>query len=259
MATSELPVQHIDSVLDELATPDLQWVQPPFGEEQFVLAAIDRGIKVAWFDRPWSFVDRPAPTPVLEVTRDDRPGRIAIDHLGDDLSLYAAAPGSEYAAVVAAGASEPSVRPGEGGDIDVACDAPGPGVLSSANALDGWRARSTEHRQRCRPMVSGWPSTSRPGPSTCNSAIDRVDAGVASALMFCGIASPLADRATALASAPPTRRTAHLTSESRWWSRQARGSEPLRCGLGRPRRSRPGRRRAGGRPPGNTDVDVSIR
>lgn len=190
MATSELPVQHIDSVLDELATPDLQWVQPPFGEEQFVLAAIGRGIKVAWFDRPWSFVDRPAPTPVLEVTRDDRPGRIAIDHLGDDLSLYAAAPGSEYAAVVAAGGERTvCAARGEGGDIDVACDAPGPGVLVvRENALDGWRAR-VDGAPATVSADGQWLAVDVPaGPIDVQLRYRPWDAGVGFALMFCGIA-----------------------------------------------------------------------
>jgi hypothetical protein len=143
LGTVEIDSAQVDRVLAALSTPDLQWVQAPYGESQWITAAIDRGDKIAFYHRPWDWKDRPDPTPVLVASRGEQPGLVMQEQLGDGVTIYAAPPGEEYAAIdrVDGGRTDCTAR-GEGGEIDVSCDAPAGGLLVvREHAGAGWRAR----------------------------------------------------------------------------------------------------------------------
>ena len=73
LGTMTVPTADVNRILDQMDTEDLQWVQPPFGEENFVSAAVARNVKIAWFDRPWTFRGRPEPKAVLVASRQEEP------------------------------------------------------------------------------------------------------------------------------------------------------------------------------------------
>lgn len=142
ISTAPMHIARDDPTLMTLDTPDLQWVQPPYGEMFWIPRAIQRGYKVAFAERPWDLKARPLPQPVLVVSRRPEEGLTTVQQLAESLWLYRAPPGNEYAAITHAdGSRTVCVAHGEGGDIDVTCDAPQPGRLTvMENEAAGWQA-----------------------------------------------------------------------------------------------------------------------
>ena len=142
MSTRPLPKAEVDDVLDHLESNGLQWIEIPFGDELYVSAAIERGLKIAEFDRPWNFEGRPLPTPVRVASVNPQPGLIPRGTAANGVRIYASSPGTEYAAVTTSDGARVICRAdGEGGDIDVHCDLAQPGLLVvRENALEGWTA-----------------------------------------------------------------------------------------------------------------------
>lgn len=139
---AELP-----AVLDALRTPDLQWVNPPFGEHFWTEAATASGLKMSNGIQRWHWKGRPAPEAVLEGSRFGPPPAMVEQIAVGGLTVYAAPPGREYAAVADAGDGAAfggrtvCAASGVGGDVDVRCDAPRAGVLTvKENSWSGWRA-----------------------------------------------------------------------------------------------------------------------
>src|SRR5690242_5070263 len=56
------------AVLNALRTPNLEWVNPPFGVSLYVTPAVEMNLKLATGIRPWQWRDRPDPLPVLEAS-----------------------------------------------------------------------------------------------------------------------------------------------------------------------------------------------
>jgi hypothetical protein len=130
----------VQSVIDNLATPDLAWASTPVGEHFMVEPAIARGLKLADGIRTWRWAGHPPPLPERAASRAGPPaGMSAIGAVGD-LPIHAA-PGREYAVVTHPDAARTVCRArGTAGDLTVACDLPVDGTLVlMENSWSGWR------------------------------------------------------------------------------------------------------------------------
>ncbi len=132
----------VPTVLQTLRTPDLQWVNPPFGEHFWLLPAADYGLKLSQGVRPWQWKGRPDPEPVLRAERQGAPPGMTLKTRVAGVAVYAAAPGRVLAAVVHAdGTRTVCTAQGQGGYIDVTCDAPEAGrLVVKENSWSGWQA-----------------------------------------------------------------------------------------------------------------------
>lgn len=134
----------VAAALDALATPDLQWVNTPFGEWYWAESAAARNLKVSLGTQPWNWAGREPPLPVRELSRaaTPPPGMTLGGKVGD-LYLYVSGPGREYAALTTAGGLRiPCRAQGVGGNIDITCDSPAGGSLTLLeNNWPGWQAR----------------------------------------------------------------------------------------------------------------------
>jgi hypothetical protein len=153
VAAVEVPPP-VEVVLASLRTPDLQWVNPPFGEHVYIEPAIRMGLKLSYGFRTWRWNERPSPDPVLALEVDRVPPDMAERTRVADIPLYAARPGREYAAVtIADGRRAICQAYGIGGELAMRCEAPDAGVLVvRENSWSGWRA-----------WVDGRPATLLPG------------------------------------------------------------------------------------------------
>lgn len=134
----------VESVIQALQTPDLQWVNVPFGENFFVTPAVVRHAKLAVnFYLTWHWRDRPPPEPILEANRIGPPPGMVGTTTVDGVGIFASAPGREYAAVeLDDGSRAVCTAQGIGGNIDVDCTTTRPGILTvKENNWSGWNAR----------------------------------------------------------------------------------------------------------------------
>lgn len=141
--TVDLP-PGITFVVDALHTPDLQWVNPPFGEHAFAERAMRANLKMSAGVRPWNWRERPFPEPVLEADRHGVPPGMHAEpvEVVDQVPIYMAPSGREYASVTHSEGSRTVCRGrGSGGYIDVTCDLPQAGTLTVIeNQWTGWQA-----------------------------------------------------------------------------------------------------------------------
>jgi hypothetical protein len=122
-----------------LHPPDLQWVNVPRGEHDFVEPAIGQGLKLARdFFRTWHWKNRPEPLPVAGARIEKQASDPA-----PAIYFYRAPPGYEYAAVVHPDGSRSICSAhGTGGNLDVACDTPQAGLfVLEENRWTGWYAQ----------------------------------------------------------------------------------------------------------------------
>ena len=94
IATIPLAVTKINSdiydVVDALRTPDLQWVNTPFGEHYWIAPALDAGLKLADGIQTWFWRDRPIPVPALEANRLGPPPGMTAQARVRGIPIYAA-------------------------------------------------------------------------------------------------------------------------------------------------------------------------
>ncbi len=129
-----------------LKTNDLQWVNPPFGDHNYIQPAIEMGLKLSTGSRPWDWKDRPYPRPILEANVYGQPDGMTEHTEVSGVKIYKAAPGNEYARVEypeESGLEESICRAyGVGGELSVRCEAEADGVLIvKENSWNGWRAK----------------------------------------------------------------------------------------------------------------------
>lgn len=143
LGTARQPVETMSRVLAALHTPDLQWVNPPFGEEFWLGLAHEQDLKLSPGIRPWNWTGRAKPEPVREAGRAGPPPGMSLKGMVAGLSIFVASPGREYAAITHAdGTRTVCTAHGGGADIDVTCDAPQPGRLTVEEySAPGWSAR----------------------------------------------------------------------------------------------------------------------
>jgi hypothetical protein len=129
-------------VLEALRTPDLQWVNVPVGEHYWTEPAQRAGLKLANGIEHFRLKDFPAPEAVREASDRGAPPGMEPYTVVNGMNVYAAGPGREYAAVAHDdGERTICTAQGLGGDVNVVCDLPGPGVLTvRENHLSGWQA-----------------------------------------------------------------------------------------------------------------------
>jgi hypothetical protein len=131
-------------VLAALRTPDSQWVSTPFGEDHWVEPAIGSGLKLANNAYlTWHWEGHPSPEPVLAASRQGAPPGMQPRGIVNGIQISATPTGREYAAAVHAdGRRTACSARGVGGDIDVVCNLPSPGILTvRENSWSGWKAR----------------------------------------------------------------------------------------------------------------------
>lgn len=131
----------VPAVIEALRTPDSQWVTTPYGEQFYTEPAIAAGLKLADDWRDWGWKNRQQPEPVLQAHRgNELPGMTERNAAG--MRIFAAPPGREYAAVTLRdGQRRVCTGQSAGGNVDVSCDVPAPGVLVvKENSWTGWQA-----------------------------------------------------------------------------------------------------------------------
>jgi hypothetical protein len=141
ITVTNLPGQ-VAPVEAALRTPDVQWVDTPFGEHYWVEPAVSQGLKLATGFRHYRLRERAMPEAVLTAGQGGPPDGMTRETTVAGYDLYAA-PGREYAVINHEdGSRTVCSATGEGGQLDVACDAPQPGVLTvKEHRMDGWQAR----------------------------------------------------------------------------------------------------------------------
>jgi hypothetical protein len=130
----------MDAVLQTMATDELEWVQPPPGENIWVAYREDRNLKFASINRAWWWINRDTPKPRLYATHEQDPERTPVAVI-DDTYIYLD-PDVHYASIAtASGGVVPCSARGRWGDLDVTCESEEGGVLTlQENSWDGWQA-----------------------------------------------------------------------------------------------------------------------
>lgn len=178
---------YVDQLLDALKLPDLQWVNPPFGEHFFIERATSRDMKMYVGIRRWYWRGRTAPEPVLEANRSGAPPGMTLSQTVAGIGIYAA-PGREYASVISElGNRSVCKATGSGGDIDVSCTSPEGGILTvTENSWSGWGATVDGRKVELTP--SRWLSVRVPAGTVQISFRYRPwDVPVGIAFMFMGM------------------------------------------------------------------------
>lgn len=178
---------YVDQLLDALKLPDLQWVNPPFGEHFFIERATSRDMKMYVGIRRWYWRGRTAPEPVLEANRSGAPQGMTLSQTVAGIGIYAA-PGREYASVTSElGNRSVCKATGSGGDIDVSCTSPQGGILTvTENSWSGWGATVDGNKVELTP--SRWLSVRVPAGTVQISFRYRPwDVPVGIAFMFIGM------------------------------------------------------------------------
>ncbi len=123
-----------------------EWLQPPIDENLWLTAAMEAGLKIAYYYRPWQWNGRDFPLPFAEGLRAnggsaDPAFRETL--AGVDLLRH---PDRPYAAVVTSAGMAPCRATAVGGDIDVTCAAAQPGQLVvQEHSWTGWWVQLDGH------------------------------------------------------------------------------------------------------------------
>jgi hypothetical protein len=120
-----------------------EWLQPPWGENQFFTPAMDAELKIAGYFRPWRWNGHNSPPPFAEALRLKLwPGDVTYAGVtaGASLTLHLDNP---YAAIINSREGlVPCRAVALGGEIDVTRDSLEPGQLVvQENTLTGWSVR----------------------------------------------------------------------------------------------------------------------
>jgi hypothetical protein len=128
-------------LLQHLKTPDLQWVEPPFGEHIFIEPAVAMGLKISPGIMTWRWKDRDFPTAVLEANSAGPPP--LADAVVDEVygvPIYAVH-NQPYAAVLGETWGKACTASGIGGDLQVTCsNSPQGFLVLQENSYPGWVA-----------------------------------------------------------------------------------------------------------------------
>ena len=128
-------------ILEKLKTDDVQWVEAPFGEHDYIEPAISMGMKLSPGVLTWSWRGREYPLAVLYASRTGvPPGEVR--KIGRYYGLtYYARDNAPYAGILSGDNIQPCTATGSGGSIKVVCNAEQAGKLVvQENMWTGWRA-----------------------------------------------------------------------------------------------------------------------
>jgi hypothetical protein len=131
----------LSEVLQALRTPDMQWVNTPFGEQFWVEPAVAQGLKLNLGTQGWYWKGRKVPEAVLEAHRSVRPENMVEQQVAGGIPIFSRQDGREYASVQHADGSRTiCTAQGKGGTINVVCESANPGLLTvKENNWYGWR------------------------------------------------------------------------------------------------------------------------
>jgi hypothetical protein len=122
------------TTLEHFKTNDLQWVNPPFGEHQYVEPAIERGMKLSPGILTWNWRNRIRPSAWMDADRSAKtspPFSI----------IFKSHPENQYASIESSHEISTCQASGSGGYIEVHCDSSEPGLLTvQENMWTGWYA-----------------------------------------------------------------------------------------------------------------------
>lgn len=133
----------VDEIIQALSTPDLQWVNTPFGRHSFVEPAVRAGLKLADGVQTWGWKERQNPLALLEANSAGPPPEMTLLTNAGGIPIYQAETGREYAQVQHGDDSPPDLCQayGLGGNLDVFCQTKTAGTLIvQENQWDGWKA-----------------------------------------------------------------------------------------------------------------------
>ncbi|MGC9336480.1 MAG: hypothetical protein ACP5JJ_20265 [Anaerolineae bacterium] len=158
--TTELR-EDVQQVLQALRTPELQWVQTPFGEHFWIEPAVRMGLKLSPGIMTWQWKERSLPGPHLEASRLGPPtGGMQVDKVGDIL-IYRLED-HEYAFVRVDDDERVTCQAfGTAGDLLVECSSPAEGrLIVHENNWTGWYA--WRDGQRVSLLQDRWLSVDAP-------------------------------------------------------------------------------------------------
>ena len=176
-------------VLDALETDDLQWVNTPFGMQDWWGPAIQDGLKVSISPTAWSWNPRTLPPALLVAEVNPPEGAFSPKEAFGEVTVYAAETGNEYAAIVHPdGTRTVCSAHGTGGSIDVDCNAPQAGRLVVLEHMaSGWKAE-IDGEQRALTRSDVWIAVDVPaGESHIQLRYKPWDVPVGIALMVAGL------------------------------------------------------------------------
>jgi hypothetical protein len=120
--------------LEHFKTNDLQWINPPFGEHQYVEPAIAMGMKLSPGILTWNWRDRIRPFAWMDAVR------LAKSSPAFSVT-FTNHPENQYASIESNNEISICQATGSGGYIEVQCDSAEPGLLSvQENMWTGWHA-----------------------------------------------------------------------------------------------------------------------
>jgi hypothetical protein len=127
-------------ILDVMATDELEWIQTPYGDNDWIPLTVPRKMKIAQNTRPWYWVTRPMPMARFDTVDNPKPEGTPVAVAGR-FYIYEY-PDVHYAYVeTESGVVEPCKATGQWGDLDVVCEANAPGTLHvRENYWSGWSA-----------------------------------------------------------------------------------------------------------------------
>ncbi|HEU0169510.1 MAG TPA: hypothetical protein VFS62_17185 [Chloroflexota bacterium] len=129
-----------EPVLAQLKTPDTEWVNPPYGEHFWITPAVMEGLKLSPGLRPWGWINRKIPQPLLQANRGGQPPNTIPASTLFGISIWQQ-PGQDYAFVQSANSRSVCHAQANSGNIDVSCNAPAAGTLTvEENSWSGWNA-----------------------------------------------------------------------------------------------------------------------
>jgi hypothetical protein len=127
-------------VLEQKFTTDTaQWVQPP-NHHYWMPDLLASQKKITGVFRPWWFSGRDAPNPFLEaIPEEEWTGDLTPIDSVNTIQIVAR-PTNQYAVIETPDGPIPCQAISRGGNIDVSCDSPSPGILTvTENSWTGWK------------------------------------------------------------------------------------------------------------------------
>lgn len=141
VSTYDVP-DEVYEILEELKTPSLQWVTPPFGQWVFIETGIRMGLKLSPGILSYDWRDRTIPLPYFEAKR----GRdLVIDgsvkKILQNATIHKFNDNREYAYITNRMGFTPCEAHGVGGFLGVKCEAEHDGwLILRENSWNGWYA-----------------------------------------------------------------------------------------------------------------------
>jgi len=124
-------------ILKPLVTVDAQWVQPPWGEYYWFPAAMEHGLKVRSFYRPWKTTMQELPSAYLELTRGKEVNQAEVKEIDGEFVVLQR-PQNLYASVAMDGGVTACQATSQGGVVDVICDAEAGVLTVLEHPVSGW-------------------------------------------------------------------------------------------------------------------------